>query len=162
MGRGLRDTLPSMADRTESTARIAAPPAEVLAVVADLESYPQWAREMTSVSVLDRDDAGRARQVQISLDAGLVKDTYVLDYVWDVDDDGVGEVRWSLVRASLLKAMDGSYVLTPAEGGTATEVTYRLAVDLSVPMLGLVRRRAEKSIVTTALDNLRRRVEGRG
>ena len=53
--------------------------------------------------------------------------------------------------------MDGSYVLTAGRG--ATTVTYTLAVDTSLPMIGLVRRRAEKTIVDGALRGLKRRVE---
>ncbi|MFC7587576.1 hypothetical protein ACFQYP_30740 [Nonomuraea antimicrobica] len=40
-------------------------------------------------------------------------------------------------------------------------MTYELAVDLSVPMIGLIRRKAEKVIVDTALKGLKKRVEGR-
>jgi hypothetical protein len=39
-------------------------------------------------------------------------------------------------------------------------VTYSLAVDLAVPMIGVLRRRAEKQIMDTALKELRKRVEG--
>jgi hypothetical protein len=39
-------------------------------------------------------------------------------------------------------------------------VTYRLAVDLTIPMLGMLKRKAEKVIVDTALRELKKRVEG--
>jgi hypothetical protein len=66
-------------------------------------------------------------------------------------------VSWRLVRGGRLTAMDGSYVLTPAGG--ATTVTYTLAVDTSLPMIGLLRRKAERTIVDGALRGLKRRVE---
>ena len=38
-------------------------------------------------------------------------------------------------------------------------MTYRLAVDLNVPMLGMFKRKAEKMIMDTALKGLKKRVE---
>lgn len=146
-----------MADRTESSIVIDAAPAEVLDVVADFEAYPEWAGEVKAVTVLAEDGDGWADQVQFTLDAGAVKDTYVLDYDWDVVEDGTGVVSWSLVSASVLKAMNGSYTFEPE--GDSTKVTYRLAVDVKIPMIGLLKRKAERVIVDTALKELKKRVE---
>ena len=85
---------------------------------------------------------------------GLLKDTYELAYQWD--DDGLG-VSWSLVSGQLQKSQQGSYKLTTTPKGT--EVTYTLAVDLSVPMIGVLRRKAERVILDTALKELKKRVE---
>ncbi|MDO5629472.1 MAG: SRPBCC family protein [Mobilicoccus sp.] len=145
-----------MPSGTEESLYIDAPPAEVLDVVADVELYPEWSGDMTSATVLTEDE-GWPQQVEFTVDAGVIKDTYVLDYTWDVDEDGVGEVTWQLVRSAKLRGLDGAYVLTPE--GEGTRVTYRLTVDLAVPLPGVVRRKAEKTIVTTALSGLRRRVE---
>jgi hypothetical protein len=41
----------------------------------------------------------------------------------------------------------------------STEVSYSLAVDVAIPMLGLMRRKAEKVITDTALKGLKKRVE---
>jgi hypothetical protein len=38
-------------------------------------------------------------------------------------------------------------------------VTYRLSVDLNIPMLGMFKRKAEKVIMDTALKGLKKRVE---
>ena len=54
--------------------------------------------------------------------------------------------------------MTGGYSL--AEGSRGTEVTYDLSVDLRVPMLGMLKRKAEKVIIDTALKGLKARVEG--
>ncbi|QGN57564.1 SRPBCC family protein [Nostocoides sp. HKS02] len=148
-----------MADRTESSIDIAAAPGEVLDVIADFDSYPQWATEVTKVQVLTEEGDGWADQVQFTLDAGAIKDTYTLDYDWDVHEDGTGVVSWSLVEATVLKSMNGSYTLA-AKGADATTVTYRLAVDVKIPMLGMVKRKAEKVIIDTALKSLKKRVEG--
>lgn len=149
-----------MADRTESTITIDAPPAEVLDVIADFEAYPEWAGDVKRAAVLSEEGDGWADQVEFTLDAGAIKDTYVLDYEWDVTEDGTGMVSWSMVSATVLKALDGSYTL--ARSGDGTQVTYRLAVDVKIPMLGLLKRKAEKVIIDTALKELKKRVEVRG
>lgn len=146
-----------MADRTESTITIDAPPAEVLDVIADFEAYPEWAGDVKRVAILSEEGDGWADQVEFTLDAGAIKDTYVLDYEWDVVEDGTGMISWTMVSATVLKALDGSYTLTRTKNGTT--VTYRLAVDVKIPMLGLLKRKAEKVIIDTALKELKRRVE---
>ncbi len=146
-----------MADRTESSIVIDAPPGEVLDVIADFEAYPEWAGEVKAVRVLAEEGDGWADQVEFTLDAGAIKDTYVLDYEWDVVEDGTGVVSWALVSAQVLKAMDGSYTL--ATQGAGTKVTYRLAVDVKIPMIGLLKRKAEKVVIDTALKELKKRVE---
>ena len=146
-----------MADRTESSIVIDAAPGEVLDVIADFEAYPEWANDVKEVRVLAEEGDGWADQVEFTLDAGAIKDTYGLDYEWDVVEDGTGVVSWSLVSAQVLKAMNGSYTL--ASDGEATKVTYRLAVDVKIPMIGLLKRKAEKVISDTALKQLKKRVE---
>lgn len=148
-----------MADRTESSIDIAASPGEVLDVIADFPSYPDWATEVKKVTVLTEEGDGWADQVEFTLDAGAIKDTYVLDYDWDVKTNGTCVVSWSLVQANVLKAMNGSYTLA-SSGKDQTTVTYRLAVDVKIPMLGMLKRKAEKVIIDTALKELKKRVEG--
>ncbi len=148
-----------MADQTESSVYVDAPADQVLDVIADLEAYPQWTRQLTSVTVLSEDE-GWADEAEFVLDAGVLKDDYVLRYTWDVDADSTGVVSWELVRAHTLSAMDGSYTL--ATEGAGTRLTYRLAVDLAIPMPGMLRRKAERAIVGSALEELKARVERAG
>jgi polyketide cyclase/dehydrase/lipid transport protein len=144
-----------MAARTSSRIVIAAPPAAVMAVIADFATYPQWAAAVRAADVLAQQD-GRATRVRFTLDAGMLKDTYVLGYDWDGD----AAVHWHLAEpGSVISAMNGGYLLAGRDG--ATETTYELAVDLRIPMPGLVRRRAEKTIIDTALKGLKNRVESR-
>ena len=147
-----------MPDRTESSIVIAAAPGAVLDVIADFGAYPKWATEVKQATVLSEAGDGWPDRVEFVVDAGVIKDTYTLDYEWDVTDEGTGVVSWSLVKASVLKAMNGSYTLVGT--GVGTDVTYRLAVDLTIPMLGMLKRKAEKVIVDTALRELKKRVEG--
>lgn len=147
-----------MADRTESSIHIAASPESVLEVIADFAAYPEWTGSVKAAEVIEEDENGWAYRVRFTLDAGAIRDTYVLEYEWDIDEDGTGTMSWSLVEATVLKAMDGSYILTASNTGCA--VTYRLGVELRVPMLSLLRRKAEKVIIETALHELKKRAEG--
>ncbi|MBT9254745.1 SRPBCC family protein [Phycicoccus sp. MAQZ13P-2] len=147
-----------MADRTRSSTEIAASPGEVLDVIAAFEDYPEWAEQVKACSVLTEDGDGWADQVEFTLDAGAIKDQYVLEYDWAVAEDGTGVISWHLVRASLLKGLTGSYTLEAV--GVGTRVTYDLEVDLTIPMIGMLKRKAEKLIIDAALSELKKRVEG--
>jgi carbon monoxide dehydrogenase subunit G len=142
-----------MADQSTQSITVAAQPADVMAVIADFPSYPAWADGIRSCEVLSTYDDGRAQQVHFVIDAGVIKDDYVLEYAWSGDD----RVDWHLVRGQLQRAQHGSYALRPAGGGT--EVVYSLTVDLAVPMLGMLKRKAERTIMDTALKRLKARVE---
>ena len=151
-----------MADQSTQSIVINAPPAAIMAVIADFPAYPQWAASVKSAEVVSTLPDGRAEQVRFVLDAGVVKDDYVLAYEWFGDD----RVDWRLVRGQVQKSQQGSYVLRslsgsePAASGGSTEVTYYLLVDLAIPMLGMFKRKAEKVIMDVALKELKKRVEG--
>jgi ribosome-associated toxin RatA of RatAB toxin-antitoxin module len=146
-----------MADSTKSSVTIKAAPAQVLDVIADFDGYPEWTGQIKQAEVLSEDEQGWPEEVRMMLDAGVIKDTYTLAYTWDVGEDGTGVVSWHLVESNILKSLDGVYRLT----GTAdtTDVTYELSVDLSIPVIGMIRRKAEKTIIETALKGLKKRVE---
>ena len=78
----------------------------------------------------------------------------VLSYVWPSDRKSV---TWTLVSSTLLRALEGAYRLAPK--GSGTEVTYELSVDLVIPMIGLLKRKAERRLTDTALKDLKKRVE---
>ena len=144
-----------MADQSTQSITVAAPPADVMAVIADFPSYPEWVAAAKQVDVLEAGADGRARRVHFVLDAGAVKDDYVLEYTWDDDR----QVSWHLVQGQMQKRQEGSYTLSETAPGT-TDVTYAIAIDLSIPMLGMIKRKAEKVILDTALKELKKRVEG--
>jgi ribosome-associated toxin RatA of RatAB toxin-antitoxin module len=143
-----------MAEQTTSSIAIAASPERVLAVIADFAAYPEWASQVKTVEILETDDDGRARQVRFTMDAGPIKDSYTLAYDWA--PDGMS-VSWHLVKGQMQRAQEGSYTLVG--DADATTVTYALSVDLSIPMIGMLRRKAEKVIIDTALSGLKRHVE---
>ena len=142
-----------MADQSTQSIVVDAPAADVMAVIADFDAYPTWVAAAKRVEVLETGPDGRAKRVHFVLDAGAVKDDYVLDYTWEGDR----RVTWTLVKGQMQKRQEGSYTL--AESGGRTEVTYSITIDLSIPMLGMIKRKAEKVILDTALKELKKRVE---
>jgi Polyketide cyclase / dehydrase and lipid transport len=146
-----------MADKTSSSIVIGVPRKDVMTVIADFAAYPGWATAVRSAEVLSQNDDGRASAVRFRLDAGMIKDSYVLGYEWDGD----AQVRWNLAEAgSVISEMSGGYTL--ADRGDSTEATYELAVAIRLRMPGIVKRQAEKMIIDTALKGLKSRAESVG
>ena len=143
-----------MAEQTSSSILVSADPTSIMDVIADFDSYPTWAQGVKTADVVEPGTDGRARQVYFELDTNPIRDQYTLAYDWHGDES----VRWWLVQGKMLKEMDGVYELD-VRGDGLTEVTYRLAVDISIPMIGMLKRKAEKVIIDTALKGLKKRVE---
>ena len=143
-----------MADKTAQTIYIDADPKTVMNVIADIGSYPQWVSEYSETEVLEADDDGYPKTARLVLEAAVLKDTMVLTYDWPPDRKSV---RWSLVSSSLLRSLNGAYLLSPK--GSGTDVTYELSVDLIIPMIGLLKRKAERRLTDTALKDLKKRAE---
>ena len=141
-----------MADQASSSITINASPAEVMAVIADFERYPEWAGFVKTAEVLSTGADGRADKARFTVDAGVMKADYTLRYTYSGDE----KVSWEL-EAGTLKENTGYYVLKPS--GDATDVTYSLTIDAGIPMLGMFKRKAEKVVMDTALKELKKRVE---
>ncbi|MDQ6849305.1 MAG: SRPBCC family protein [Actinomycetota bacterium] len=145
-----------MPDQSTQTIEIDAAPAAVMAVIADFDNYPVWTGSVKRAEVLEKGPNGRAVRVAFTLDAGPVRDQFELSYVWSSDRS----VEWTLVKGQMMRAQHGRYDLEGRDGGT--HVTYWLSVDLIIPMLGLLKRKAERVIMDTALRELKKRVENLG
>jgi ribosome-associated toxin RatA of RatAB toxin-antitoxin module len=143
-----------MADEAHEHISVAAPPARLWELATDYERYPEWARDVKHVAVLDRDDDGRGRRVEYRV-AGLGKSIrYVLEYDYG---DAPAAFSWHFVEGDWLRQLDGRYGFE-AEGD-GTRVTYDLVVDVSAPLPGLVKRRAASMIMGTALNQLKKEAE---
>jgi uncharacterized membrane protein len=128
------------------------------ATLVDFASYPEWAGDLKEVHVVESDASGQATVVEFRAAAMGRSTTYQLAYDYSA---APGRLSWSLVTGDLPRELDGAYVLTPAaDGSSATDVEYELAVDLVYPIPGFVKRRAEGRIIKTALSELKARVEG--
>jgi ribosome-associated toxin RatA of RatAB toxin-antitoxin module len=142
-----------MPEHAEGSIDIDATPEEILGVISDFEDYPDWVGNMEDVEVLERDRRGRGSVVAFRLRTPVLTAEYTLAYRYAARTAGVS---WTYVEGTL-DDLSGSYELEPGE--RSTRVTYRLDVELGMPLPGLVRRQAAKQIVRSALNDLKRRVE---
>ncbi|KKK07618.1 SRPBCC family protein [Micromonospora sp. HK10] len=148
-----------MADSSTQSIIVGASPDDVAAVICDFPRYPEWAEAVRRAEVIEEYEDGYASQVRFTIDAGVLADEYVLAYEYAED---ISRIEWHLVAPSKMqKSQRGSYDLAGNPDGTTT-VTYTLEVELSVAMLGMFRRKAEKMIMDAALKQLKRRVEAPG
>ena len=143
-----------MPEHAEGTTEVDASPAEVMAVIADFDAYPDWVGNLEDVQVLARDRRGRGTRVAFRLRTPVLTAAYTLAYRYAPREEGVS---WRYVEGTL-QDLTGSYTLEQTDDRT-TRVTYRLDVELGMPLPGLVKRQAAKQIVRSALSDLKRRVE---
>lgn len=130
---------------------IDATPDEIMDVLFDLESLPEWSSIHKKVEILERDKDGHPSRSRQKVKIVGVTDEQVLDY--SVHDDGVG---WTLENSKQQRAQEGRYTLTPE--GDSTRVRFELTVDLSAPVPGFLVKRGAKGLMETATDGLRKRV----
>ena len=130
---------------------IEATPDEILNVLFDLESLPEWSSFHKTVEILERDEQGHPSKSRQVVKIVGVSDEQVLDY--SVYDDGVG---WTLDSSKQQRGQEARYTLTP--DGDSTRVHFELTVELSVPIPGFLVKRGAKGLMETATDGLRKRV----
>lgn len=144
-----------MADQTAERMVVSGTPERCFAVVTDVERYPEWVGDLKAVEVLERDEQDRAKVVAFRAAAFGRSTSYTLEYDYSRAPE---EISWVQRRGDLTSRLDGSYHFAPAGEGE-TEVTYKLAVELRVPIPGFVKRRAEGHILHAAIRDLKSRVE---
>jgi ribosome-associated toxin RatA of RatAB toxin-antitoxin module len=144
-----------VADQTAERMVVSGTPERCFAVVTDVERYPEWVADLKAVEVLERDEQDRAKVVAFRAAAFGRSTSYTLEYDYSRAPE---EISWVQQRGDLTSRLDGAYHFEPAGEGE-TEVTYKLAVELRVPIPGFVKRRAEGHILHAAIRDLKSRVE---
>jgi ribosome-associated toxin RatA of RatAB toxin-antitoxin module len=144
-----------MSEAVSDSIVINATPRAVMDVIVDVESYPDWQKDIREVEVLERDERGRPSRARFVVDARLLTAIYTLAYTYS--EDGM---RWELVSSEQLRQLDGGYRVV-ATGDEATTATYELVADPTISVPAFMRRRAAEHIVRSALDGLKQRVEAR-
>ncbi len=145
-------TVAGMAISAAREVTIDATPEEILDVIADVRTAPDWSSQHQGSEILETDPNGRPKRVKLTLKTMGITDEQVVDYTWT--DLGAS---WTLVSSGQLKTQDASYTLTP--DGAKTKVRFEITVDPSVPIPGFVLKRAMKGGLQSATDGLRKQVE---
>jgi uncharacterized membrane protein len=144
-----------MTETASERIRVEAPADRCFDVAIDFESYPEWAKDVKSAQILETDDEGRGTRVEYRAAALGKSVRYVLEYDYT---DSPASFSWHFVEGDMLKRLDGTYRFEP-EGDASTRVHYDLAVEIGVPLPGLVKRRAAGMIMGSALKELKKQVE---
>ena len=144
-----------MTDEATERTTIDAPPEHCFAIALDFDRYPEWAADIKSVEVLERDEEGRGTKVRFRAAAMGQSIRYTLDYDYT---DAPRTLAWVQTAGDITRKLDGSYIFEPNQDG-GTDMTYHLVAELKVPVVGFIKRRAENRILGTALRELKARAE---
>jgi len=144
-----------MTDTASERIKVEAPADRCYDVAIDFESYPEWLRDVKEAKIIEVDGEGRGLRVEFRAAALGKSIRYVLEYDYA---DAPSSFSWKFIEGDMLRRLDGTYRFEP-EGPGATRVFYDLAVELAMPLPGLVKRRAAGLIMGSALKELKKQVE---
>ena len=109
-----------MADEAHERITVDAPPARCGQIATDYERYPDWARDVKHVAVLERDGEGRGTRVEYRV-AGLGKSIrYVLEYDYA---QAPAAFSWQFVEGDWLRRLDGRTASSPRATARASPTT---------------------------------------
>jgi hypothetical protein len=140
----------------EHTVEIDAPIETCFAAIIDYETFPSWQGAVVDTEVLDWDSKGRGKRVRLFIDAKVRKVDYTLDYSYDEP----GRIEWDFVEGNGINGADGHYLFEDL-GSDRTRATYKLGLEVGIPLPGPVARRAHKTTLKGSVDDLKREAERR-
>jgi uncharacterized membrane protein len=140
----------------EHTVEIQAPIETCFAAIIDYETFPSWQSAVVDTEVLDWDDKGRGKRVRLFIDAKVRKVDYTLDYSYEEPE----RIEWDFVEGNGINGADGHY-LFEALGDGRTRATYKLGLEVGIPLPGPVARRAHKSTLKASVEDLKKEAERR-
>jgi uncharacterized membrane protein len=140
----------------EHTVEIDAPIETCFAAIIDYETFPSWQGAVVDTEVLDWDSKGRGKRVRLFIDAKVRKVDYTLDYSYDQPT----RIQWDFVEGNGINGADGHYLFEDLGSGR-TRATYKLGLEVGIPLPGPVARRAHKTTLKGSVDDLKEEAERR-
>lgn len=141
-----------------ASAEIEAPIAAVWAIVADVESAPEWQGGLNDVDAIERDGEGRPTLVEAQTDAKVKTLTSRVRFSYD----GPTRLSWKQEKGDL-KSLDGSWELEDL-GGDRTRATYAVDADpgrmLGMLIRGPVEGQLRAMLVNSRPGELKAHIEG--
>ena len=134
------------------TLLIHAPISSVFEILADVESYQSWMDGVNEIQVLRIDSDGRPIELAMTLEGMGFRDTLTLQYLW-----GEHHVSWSLLNATMVTKLHGTFNLE--EQGNGTLVDYQLDADINVSIPTFMKQAGISNIVKATIQNLKARCE---
>ena len=140
----------------EHTIEIDAPVDTCFEAITDYETFPSWQSAVVDTEVLDWDEQGRGKRVRLFVDAKVRKVDYTLDYRYDEPT----RIEWDFVEGNGINDADGHYLFEEL-APNRTRATYKLGLEVGIPLPGPVARRAHRSTLKASVEDLKREAERR-
>src|SRR5919108_3395771 len=140
----------------EHSVEIEAPIETCFAAIIDYETFPSWQSAVVDTEVLDWDKQGRGKRVRLFVDAKVRKVDYTLDYRYEQPE----RIEWDFVEGNGINDADGHYLFEDLGDGR-TRASYKLGLEVGIPLPGPVARRAHKSTLKASVEDLKREAEKR-
>jgi len=140
-------------DHAKASIVVEAPFEDVLAVLRDVASQPEWVPDITAAELLEEYEDGTPATARLETTTKIGSDTFVLEYT---STDST--LEWTLVESTMMKAQNGSYTLQ-ATGESTTEVTFALEIEHSIRAPGFLRRSIFGGVVKGTLAGLKEYTE---
>jgi ribosome-associated toxin RatA of RatAB toxin-antitoxin module len=140
--------------RAQQAVDVAGSPAECYEAILAFETYPDWQGAMKDVEVLERDDEGRGKLVEFTIDAKVKRVRYVLRYHYDEP----ARVWWEYVEGDI-KDVEGDITFED-RGEATTRAVYRLEIDPGRFVPGPIKRLLTDGVMRDFVKELKARVEG--
>jgi uncharacterized membrane protein len=140
----------------EHTVEIDAPIETCFDAIVDYESFPAWQGAVVSTEVMNRDEDGLGKRVNLVVDAKVRKVDYTLDYRYERPT----RIEWDFVEGNGINAADGHY-LFESLGDNRTRATYKFGLEVGIPLPGPIARRAHKQTLKGSVEDLKREAERR-
>jgi hypothetical protein len=141
-------------DHASATIEVAAPLAEVLGTLRDIEGQVEWIPEILEAELLEvyeDDDLPATARFKASATVGT--DRYTLSY-----EHGEETMSWTMVEGKMQTGQEGLYTLREIDPQT-TSVTYDLTIHHNLPLPGFVRNKVIKGLVASTLTGLKTHLE---
>lgn len=142
-----------MTDRVKDSIDVKATAEELFELATDFGTYPEWNPNIKEAEVRATNDDGLATEVWFKVDAKIKVLSYTLGYDYS---NAPESFSWDLVEGDV-KKLAGSYTFD--EFDDVTEVFYEMEIDPGFPVPGFLKKQAEKQIVRSALEDLKKRAE---
>lgn len=142
-----------MAEKVKDSIDVSASAEELFEIATDFETYPDWSPNIKETRIEATGEEGLPTKVWFKVDAKIKVLAYTLDYDYSQAPESFS---WTLAEGDV-KALEGSYTFD--EFDDVTEVRYELMIDPGFPVPGFLKKQAEKQIVRSALQDLKKRAE---
>jgi ribosome-associated toxin RatA of RatAB toxin-antitoxin module len=136
------------------TVEVSAPAAEIMAIVADFEAYPQWNEEITGLWILARYEDGRPSQLRLDTKIQGMASTFIQAVYYP----GENQIQTVLQQGDVFSKQEQLFAVV-AMGDTSL-LTVDMDVEVSMPGVpSLMVKKIANDALEHLAENLKKRAE---